>query len=165
MVHMHDWTIERMFDEHHLDGVLEVEVASFLNPWTREMYQAELRDRELTHLYVLRTPTYPVAGFCSFWLVLDELHVNNLAVRPQCRRLGYGSALLTHVLAQGARMGAEHATLEVRRSNIAALSLYSRHGFEVVGARRSYYAKPVEDALILWKRGLAEIAPSPGRRA
>ena len=63
--------------------------------------------------------------------------------------------LLERVLAYGFASGAERATLEVRRSNDPARLLYERFGFAVAGIRRAYYTKPVEDALVLWKEGLA----------
>jgi ribosomal-protein-alanine N-acetyltransferase len=95
-----------------------------------------------------------IAGFCSFWLVLDEIHINNLAVRHEYQGQGLGPALLTHVLQAGASRGAERATLEVRPSNAPARRLYERLGFEVAATRPNYYVNPQEDALILWKGGL-----------
>jgi len=86
--------------------------------------------------------------------VLDELHINNLAVMPAHRRAGVATALLSGVLGDGARLGAKRATLEVRHSNVAAQRLYERFGFTVAGVRRKYYTNPVEDALVLWKEGL-----------
>ena len=86
---------------------------------------------------------------------MDELHINNLAVRPSLRRRGVASALLRHILAEGARRGAIRATLEVRRSNEAARVLYERFGFSVSAVRHDYYTHPVEDALVLWRQGLA----------
>ena len=148
------WTIEPVIDERELDDVLEVEVASFSNPWTREMYLWELRNPEVSHLHVLRTGDRLVVGFVGFWIVFDELHLNNLAVRPEYRGRGFGAALLTHVLTEGARLGARQAALEVRRSNEAARRLYERFGFELVGLRPKYYARPEEDALVLMKRHL-----------
>lgn len=142
--------IEPLGDEHDLTGVLEVETESFTNPWTREMYQWELTNRDLCRIYVVRTPEHRVAGFCAFWLVLDEIHINNVALRPSCRGLGLGTALMRHVLAEGRRLGARRATLEVRASNAGARRLYERLGFAVAGTRRRYYSSPVEDALILW---------------
>jgi ribosomal-protein-alanine N-acetyltransferase len=88
--------------------------------------------------------------------VLDELHINNLAVLPAYRRAGIGLALLRHALDEGARMGARRATLEVRRSNEAARQLYERFGFSVVGVRHGYYSNPVEDALVLWREELEQ---------
>lgn len=136
--------------EEDLTGVLEVEAESFTNPWTREMYQWELTNRDLCRIYVVRTPEHRVAGFCAFWLVFDEIHINNVALRPVCRGLGLGTALMRHVLAEGRRLGARRATLEVRASNTGARRLYERLGFAVAGTRRNYYSSPVEDALILW---------------
>jgi ribosomal-protein-alanine N-acetyltransferase len=95
-----------------------------------------------------------IVGFCSFWRVLDELHINNLAVLPGVRRQGVASALLAHVLREGSRLGAARATLEVRLSNEPARLLYERFGFVVAGVRQGYYSNPVEDALILWRDGL-----------
>jgi ribosomal-protein-alanine N-acetyltransferase len=62
---------------------------------------------------------------------------------------------LTRVLEDGAKLGAKRATLEVRRSNEPAQQLYERFGFAVAGVRRDYYSNPVEDALVLWREGLA----------
>lgn len=160
-----DWTIERLVDEADLDGLLDVEAASFNNPWTRQMYLTELRYESIARIYLLRTATEGVAGFCSFWLVFDEVHINNLAVRPECRGRGYGTALLLHILREARQQGARRATLEVRRSNVVALRLYERLGFDVAGTRREYYTNPVEDALILWKKELDPAAGPSGRDA
>jgi ribosomal-protein-alanine N-acetyltransferase len=148
---MTDYWIERLSDDQDLDGVLAVEAESFTNPWTREMYAWELQNRSMCHILVVRTAECHVAGFCAFWLVFDEIHINNLAIRPGYRAHGIGSALLGRVLAEGLALGARRATLEVRASNDAARRLYERMGFYVAGVRRNYYSEPVEDALILWK--------------
>jgi ribosomal-protein-alanine N-acetyltransferase len=83
--------------------------------------------------------------------VFDEIHINNVALRPHYRGRGIGTALLRHVLAEGRQLGARRATLEVRASNEAACRLYQRLGFYVAATRRNYYTNPVEDALILWR--------------
>ena len=145
------FSIEPLGDERDLEGVLEVEEESFTNPWTRDMYAWELQNRSVCHIYVLRTPEHRVAGFCAFWLVFDEIHINNLALRPRFRDQGLGTALLHHVLAEAKQLGAKRATLEVRASNAQARRLYERLGFYVAGTRRNYYTNPVEDALILWR--------------
>jgi [ribosomal protein S18]-alanine N-acetyltransferase len=147
-VHFH---IEPLNGDEDLDGVLAVEAESFTNPWTREMYVWELQNRSVCHIYVVRTPECPVAGFCAFWLVFDEIHINNVAIRPQFRGHGMGTALLRHILAEGTRLGAKRATLEVRASNDPARRMYERLGFHVAATRRHYYTNPVEDALILWR--------------
>jgi ribosomal-protein-alanine N-acetyltransferase len=143
--------IEPLADDTDLEGVLEVEAESFTNPWTRDMYSWELQNRAVCHIFIVRTEDCRVAGFCAFWLVFDEIHINNLALRPQFRAQGIGTALLHHVLAEARVLGARRATLEVRASNDAARRLYERLGFYIAGTRRSYYTHPVEDALILWR--------------
>ena len=144
------YSIEPLSGDPDLNGVLEVEAESFTNPWTRDMYTWELQDRSRCHIYVLRTPEHAVAGFCAFWLVCDEVHINNVALRPDLRGRGLGTALMRHVFAEAQRLGARRATLEVRASNVGARRLYERLGFRVSGTRRNYYSSPVEDALILW---------------
>jgi ribosomal-protein-alanine N-acetyltransferase len=153
---MNNWVVEPLAVMSDLDTILEIEQSSFVNPWTREMYLAELENRGVSYCYVVRNPAHVLVGFCSFWRVLDELHINNLAVAPPYRGGGAGTALLHEILREGARMGARRATLEVRQSNEAARRLYERLGFSVAGVRRGYYTKPVEDALVLWKERLAD---------
>jgi len=138
-----------------LDAVLEIEMASFTSPWTREMYLAEMQNVGISFCYLAREGA-TVFGFCSFWRVADELHINNLAVAEPYRRRGIGTALMGYVLKEGARMGAQRATLEVRRSNDAARQLYERLGFSAAGVRPAYYTNPVEDALVLWREQLVD---------
>jgi [ribosomal protein S18]-alanine N-acetyltransferase len=132
-----------------LDGVLAIEDASFNNPTTRAWYEAELARPDVCKVFVIRTPQRSVAGFAAFWKVLDEMHINNLAIHPDSRERGLGRRLLAGVLAAAYGMGVRRATLEVRRSNRAAQRLYAAAGFRVVGVREGYYAQPVEDALVL----------------
>lgn len=146
---MTDIVVERLSAASDLDGVLEIEQASFHNPTTREWYESELERPDVCYVFVIRTNERRVAGFCAFWRIVDQIHINNLAIRPDCRGRGLGQMLLAHVLDEAARLGAAHATLEVRRSNDAARRLYERAGFQVAGVRPSYYTHPIEDALIL----------------
>jgi [ribosomal protein S18]-alanine N-acetyltransferase len=149
-------TIEPLSSPSDLDAVLEIETTSFTSPWTREMYIAELRNVGVSFCYLARdTDRTVVLGFCSFWRVVDELHINNLAVGPPYRRRGIGTALMGYVLDEGVRLGARRATLEVRRSNDAARRLYEQLGFSAAGVRPAYYTNPIEDALVLWKEDLA----------
>jgi len=139
-----------------VDDVLAIEEGAFTNPWTRAMYLAELENTGVSYCFLARDERGQAVGFCSFWRVLDELHINNLAVLPDLRRTGIGSTLLAFVLQKGVELGAHRATLEVRRSNEAARLLYERFGFAVAGVRPGYYSKPVEDALVLWRENLGQ---------
>jgi [ribosomal protein S18]-alanine N-acetyltransferase len=155
-----EWIIEPLQLERDLDDVIALEAICFTNPTTREMLRHEVESSDVLHAYVMREATSASAGelargavvaYCSVWIIFDELHINTLAVHPDRRRQGLASLLLTHVLDDAVRRGAEKATLEVRRSNEGALRLYERFGFEVGGVRKEYYRQPVEDALILWR--------------
>ena len=147
-------TIVRVDDEEGLDAVLEIDAESFISPWTRDMYRRELERGATCHLYVLRTADGPVAAYCAFWMVTDDVHINNVATRQRYRRRGFGAALVRHALAVGRSQGARRATLEVRTSNAPARALYERLGFRTTSVRRGYYTRPVEDALVLWRDDL-----------
>ena len=157
--------MDRLTGEDDLDAVVALEAASFTNPWTREMLARELEQPTSARVYVLRLPGVAVAGFCSCWVIGDELHVNTIAVAAERRGHGLGRALMLHVLADVARDGVRRATLEVRRSNIAAQRLYERLGFIVAGVRKRYHTHPEEDALILWRHGDAGDVDAGGRGA
>jgi ribosomal-protein-alanine N-acetyltransferase len=94
-------------------------------------------------------------AYCACWIIFDELHINSLAVDENWRRRGVARYLLEGVLKEAAAAGARSATLEVRRSNEAARTLYEGLGFHVDAVRRDYYQHPREDALILWHRALS----------
>ena len=151
-------TVERLASPADLDGVLALEEASINNPTTREWYEGELKRPEVCFIYVLRTPDRPVAGFCAFWLVIDQAHINHLAVLPELRGQGLGTQLLEAVIAEAAHLGAILLTLEVRQSNEPALRLYEKAGFYREGVRKNYYTNPIEDALILSRKIMLQSA-------
>jgi [ribosomal protein S18]-alanine N-acetyltransferase len=148
---VNSWIIEPLSIPDEIDAILAIEQASFTNPWTREMYVAELKNQGVSFFYLARDKGRQIVGFCSFWRVLDELHINNLAVVPEYRRQGVATALLRRVLEEAARFDIRRTMLEVRRSNTAARQLYERFGFVVAGTRSNYYTNPIEDALVLWR--------------
>jgi ribosomal-protein-alanine N-acetyltransferase len=148
------WFIERMEDDFDLEKVLSIESASFSNYNGRELFLKDLARPEFASLHVVRSQSGQIAGYCSSWLVSDELHINTIAIESLMRRRGAGSSLLTQVLRESKNRGAKRATLEVRASNDAAKKLYLQFGFFVAGIRRGYYSNPSEDALILWRNKL-----------
>ena len=96
----------------------------------------------------------PILGLGCFWSILEEAHITILAIHPDWRRQGLGQLLLYALLKDATRRQLEWATLEVKPSNQAALSLYHKFGFMEAGRRRRYYQDTGEDALILWRSGL-----------
>src|SRR5437667_10554096 len=114
------WRIEPLASPRQIDEILSIEEASFTNPWTREMYLADLDNRGVSYCFTAQGEDGHVVGFCSVWRVADEIHINNLAVKPEFRRTGVPTAPLTPALAEGARLGAPSATPAARPSNYAA---------------------------------------------
>jgi ribosomal-protein-alanine N-acetyltransferase len=140
----------RLTDESAVDEVVALETASFTNPWSKDALLWEMRNSDVTRVYLARDETGGLTAFCACWVIFDEVHINTMAVAADRRRQGVASSLLKYVLAEARAAGARKATLEVRQSNEAALRLYESLGFRVVARRPGYYTKPEEDALILW---------------
>ena len=108
----------------------------------------------VSHPPIPPSPHPPLLGLGCLWAILEEAHITMLAVDPKFRRQGFGQVLLLSLLASAKQRGLERATLEVKVSNQAALSLYEKFGFRVAGRRRGYYQDTGEDALILWLSGM-----------
>jgi ribosomal-protein-alanine N-acetyltransferase len=132
--------------------VVEIEKDGFKHPWS-----AELLHRELNHDWsVALVATEPAAdgadvvlGFIVYWLVHDEVHVLNVAVAAAARRRGVARALMDDAATRGRAARARLATLEVRRSNQAAIALYRDLGYRQVGVRPNYYVDEGEDAIVM----------------
>jgi ribosomal-protein-alanine N-acetyltransferase len=132
-------------------AIWAIETASFPSPWSRWSFLAELGQRN-SHTLIAGPPSpqpWQTWGYLVFWVVLDEMHILNLAVHPGHRRRSIARRLMAEGLAQARTLGAELAWLEVRPSNLAALALYESFGFKEVGRRPRYYADTQEDALLL----------------
>lgn len=131
-----------------LAAVLVIEWQSHPVPWTEEIFVEEL-ERDWARLMVLTATDGTVLGYCNYWLVHDEVHLLNIAIHAAFRQQGYGEQLLEHVLEFAVEHQCQFVTLEVRKSNQAARSLYERSGFKSVGVRPAYYADNKEDAIVM----------------
>ena len=99
-----------------------------------------------------------IVGFAGFWMMADEAHITNIAVRQSYRRQGIGELLLISMISLAMELNAHILTLEVRASNIAAQGLYYKYGFAQVGVRQGYYTDDKEDALVLSTEDIASVA-------
>ncbi len=90
-----------------------------------------------------------IVGFAGFWMMADEAHITNIAVRYSLRRQGIGELLLISMIDLAMELNVRILTLEVRASNTAARSLYHKYGFSQVNVRRDYYTDNKEDALVM----------------
>jgi len=138
----------RPLREADLGRVVEIEVNTFSDPWTRASFRESLARPEVIGLALDDDRGRLIAyGICV--LAADEGEILNLAVDAAARRRGLGRLLVDAMVEHLRLGGAEQVFLEVRRSNIAAIGLYRAAGFSVLGERRGYYTHPREDALTM----------------
>ncbi len=96
-----------------------------------------------------------IVGFAGFWIMADEAHLTNIAVREQYRRRGIGEVLLISCIDLAAELHARFITLEARASNTAAQNLYRKYGFTQTGLRRGEYLDNREDAILMSTEAIA----------
>ena len=130
-----------------VDQVYKLETDLFEDPWPRASFLMDLKRTHTAHAYVLAQEDIVIA-YSVCWYFARELHIGNLAVARQHQRQGYGSMILSNVLAEFS--DSRYIYLEVRISNNPAINLYNKFGFEELYRRKSYYRNG-EDALILVK--------------
>ena len=131
-----------------LPEVAAIERRAFPTPWSIAMFVLELS--KPSGVCLAATLDGKLVGYTVCSRYDSVWHVMNIAVEPKLRRRGIASALLSELYARAGDPGAQF-TLEVRRSNHAAIELYERDGFRIAGLRRRYYQDNGEDALIMWR--------------
>jgi ribosomal-protein-alanine N-acetyltransferase len=147
----------RRLESHDLDAVETIERASYPTPWSRSMFDAELRKTSSLALGAFTADD--LLGYAFVSRYVDAWHVMNVAVATPYRRRGIASALLERLFDVTATDPKRGYTLEVRVSNTGAIRLYEQLGFEARGIRRGYYTDNREDALIMWRE------PTPSEQA
>ena len=134
-------------DRSHVDQVAALERECFSLPWSETMLEDSLYDERASFI-VAEDEEGNVIGYAGLHVVLDEGYIDNIAVEEAARRHGVASALLD-VYCRFGEINLAFLTLEVRKSNTAAIALYEKHGFQQVGLRPGFYQKPREDAVIM----------------
>jgi ribosomal-protein-alanine N-acetyltransferase len=148
----------RRLEAGDLDGVEKIEREAYPTPWSRSMFDAELRKPSSLALGAFDDDGV-LLGYAFVSRYVDAWHVMNVAVAIAYRRRGIAVALLERLFDVTASDQRRGYTLEVRASNSGAIALYERLGFESRGMRRGYYTDNREDALIMWRE------PAPSERA
>ncbi len=137
-----------------IDAVYQIEVLSFRSPWSKHSLVGELRNQVAHYVVMEREGT--VVGYCGMWVLFEEAHITNIAIRPEFRGTGCGKQLLLAAMEHAASFGAEMMTLEVRESNTIAQNMYESFDFLQQGFRKRYYTDTGEGALLLWNRNILE---------
>lgn len=137
----------------HIDEIMVIENLSFKIPWSRQSMVDEITGNTFAY-YLCARIDGRIAGYAGMWQVCDEGHITNIAVHPEFRQSGIGSALLENLISHARSSGIGSMTLEVRKSNTPAQKLYRKFKFVEGGFRKAYYADNNEDALIMWREDL-----------
>jgi len=145
----------RQAAEPDLPAVAALEGRCFADPWSAESFRAFLPGVAL-----LAEDGSGLVGYVFALHAADVGEILNVAVAPEARRRGIGAALVERACAMLVGLGTDTVFLEVRESNVAAQTLYRGLGFSLVGRRRRYYRRPLEDALVL-----ARLLTEPGEPA
>lgn len=130
-----------------IDQIMSIEQESFSDPWHRRSMNSLIGDGRVYFAVAERDGR--ILGYIAAWFVLGEGEIGNIAVAKADRAEGLGSRLLDSAISYSDGLGIRSLFLEVRESNIAALRLYASRNFVEIGRRKSYYRRPVEDALVL----------------
>ena len=131
-----------------LDDVAAIERSVFKDPWSRRSF-VDLVDSRNVLFLVAEADSQSVVGYAIVLVAGVESELANLAVSRLMQKQGLGRRLLSEAMDQARGRDAHEMFLEVRESNASALSLYETAGFEAVGRRARYYARPIEDAIVM----------------
>lgn len=129
-----------------------IEEVCFSIPWSEQSLRETILQKN--SIFLAAEFDGRVVGYCGLLTVLEEGDITNVAVLPEFRRKGIARLLLLELLAEARKVGIIDVTLEARESNAGAIALYESIGFVAEGMRKKFYQKPVENALILWKRNI-----------
>lgn len=137
-----------------IDEVLKIEEQAYGDHhWSKDSFYGELSN-DLAHYYSAFDLENNLVGYAGSWQILDEAHITTIAVKPEFQRKKIGEALLNKILANCYKNEIKYITLEVRASNMPAISLYEKYGFKSLGTRKGYYQNNNEDALIMWTENI-----------
>ena len=136
--------------EEYVDQVCVLEEEAFSMPWHKESFLEMIANENACYLVALVGEE--VVASCGLRHIVGEGEITNVVTKSTMRGKGVGRQILLRLLEEGAKMGAEAFTLEVRVSNAPAIHLYESLGFVSEGVRKNFYEDPTEDALIMWKR-------------
>lgn len=137
-----------------IEQVIEIESEAYgEHHWSKSAFYDEMQNN-LAKYYVAKTLEGELVGYAGTWHIIDEGHITTIAVKKSHQRQHIGEAMIIKILEDCYSAGVKYLTLEVRVSNEAAISLYTKYGFNSLGTRKGYYQNNNEDALIMWTENI-----------
>ena len=137
-----------------IEDVVTIEAEAYgEHHWSKSSFYEELNNN-LAKYYIAKTASGETVGYAGTWHIIDEGHITTIAVKKDYMRKHIGEAIIVKILEDCYKEGIKYLTLEVRVSNIAAIGLYTKYGFNSLGTRKGYYQDNNEDALIMWTENI-----------
>ncbi len=130
-----------------LDEIVAIENVSFPSPWPKRIFEREIEAKN-SYKRVIRF-SGSVVAYIVTWTIYDEVHILNIAVHPDFRKIGLGEMLLRDCLSSSLEHELKLVLLEVRVSNSSAIKLYEKIGFKTLSVRKKYYSDTGEDAYVM----------------
>ena len=131
---------------HHLEEIYAIENISFKKPWSKIQIQHDIQSERSSENWVYLMDEW-VVGYIFGWIVLDEFHLNNIAVHPGYLRRNIGKKLIQHIISRVISRDIKVVLLEVSANNIPAQKCYQSVGFTQMGIRKDYYSMG-DDAIL-----------------
>lgn len=136
-------------DINHVDEIVSLDNKYFLAPWNKEQFIYEINENQFSSTYVLIDDN-KVIGFIIYWILFDQGELVKICVDENYARRGLAQQMLDQMIKDFKKAECFVCTLEVRKSNFKAISLYEKYGFEYVLTKKAYYSNG-EDALYMMK--------------
>ena len=137
----------RKMSQNDLDAVNAIEIQAFQDPWSKQDFINELESNPYSCIYV-KEINGEVVAYVDLWIAYENAEIANIAVKKEFLHQGIASELMQYCLQKIQQSKCENFTLEVRVSNMNAIKLYEKFGFQTVSKRKKYYADG-EDAYLM----------------
>ena len=137
-----------------VEAVVKIEEEAYgEHHWAKSSFYDEMSNN-LARYYAAKTLDGELVGYAGTWHIIDEGHITTIAVKKDYLRNHIGEAIVHSIIEDCYKEGVKYLTLEVRVSNIPAIKLYEKYGFQSLGTRKGYYQDNNEDALIMWTENI-----------
>lgn len=137
-----------------VEDVVNIEAEAYgKHHWAKSSFYDEMSNN-LAKYYCAKTSDGELVGYAGTWHIIDEGHLTTIAVKKEFLRNHIGEAIMQRIIEDCYKDKVKYLTLEVRVSNIPAIKLYEKYGFQSLGTRKGYYQDNNEDALIMWTENI-----------
>ncbi len=137
-----------------VESIVRIEEEAYgKHHWAKSSFYDEMSNN-LAKYYTAKNNNGEILGYAGTWHIIDEGHITTIAVRSDYLRNHIGEAMMQKIIEDCYKNKIKYLTLEVRSSNIPAIKLYEKYGFQSLGTRKGYYQDNNEDALIMWTESI-----------